>query len=95
MGLALFAITDDCTVVPYSLLEGVKSHGGDLALYFSFMTVRITGIALNPLVDGIRRQVVSYIQEHHVSEFKAEDGKPWIMSIKNRQAYARRINGWT
>jgi hypothetical protein len=82
-GIALFAITGDCTIVSYSLLDGVKSDfGANLALYFPHMTVRIRGKALAPLVDGIRQQIVSYIQEQHVSEFQEKEVSHWIESIK-------------
>jgi hypothetical protein len=35
------------------------------------MTVKIVGKGLEELADGLRRQVIPYIQEQHVSAFEA------------------------
>jgi hypothetical protein len=58
----------------------VQQTGRDHATFGSVatgrpMTVKIVGKGLEELADGIRRQVIPYIQEQHVSEFGPGGGK--------------------
>jgi hypothetical protein len=46
------------------------------------MTVKIIGKGLDELADGLRRQVIPYIQERHVSEIEAAQEKGYVDSIK-------------
>jgi hypothetical protein len=64
----------------------VRGGGKELTINFSHMTVTIVGKGLEALAEGLRRQVVRYIQAQHKSEFevKAEDG--YVASIKVKQA---------
>ena len=51
-------------------------------VYFRHMTVKIVGKGLDSLVEGLRRQVVHYVQACHVSDFEAGGEAKYIESIK-------------
>jgi hypothetical protein len=46
------------------------------------MTVKIVGKGLEALAEGLRWQVIPYIQEQHKSEFEARDEAHYVQSIK-------------
>src|SRR5688572_711965 len=73
--------------LPYAMpvyinLVDVRGGGKELTIYFSHMMVKIEGKGLEALADGIRRQVIPYIQEQHVSDFEATQEPHWVESIK-------------
>jgi hypothetical protein len=62
-------------------------------LYFTHMTVKIMGKGLEVLAEGLRRQVIPYIQEQHKSEFEARDEAHYVQSIKVGPA-AEELGSW-
>ena len=66
----------------YISLVDVRGGGKELIMNFSHMTVKILGKGLDELAEGLRRQVVRYIQERHKSEFEAKSEDGYIASIK-------------
>jgi hypothetical protein len=51
-------------------------------IWFGHTAVKIVGKGLDPLVEGLRRQVVCYIQAFHVSDVEARQEPHWVESIK-------------
>ena len=49
---------------------------------FQHMSVKIIGKGLDALAEGLRRQVIPYVQERHKSEFEAGGESKYIASIK-------------
>jgi hypothetical protein len=49
---------------------------------FGYMTIKIVGKGLEPLLEGLRRQVVYDIQAFHVSDVEARHEAHWVESIK-------------
>jgi hypothetical protein len=84
MGVAIFSVKGNYRSPVYINLVDMEGGGSNLALYFTHTTVKIIGKGLDTLADGLRRQVIPYIQEQHVTKFEAEhDRAPhWIESIK-------------
>ena len=82
MGLALFRENGQRRSPVYITLVDVSESGKDLSIYFSHMTVRIQGAGLDALAEGLRRQVIPYIQERHVSEFEAKERGKYVDSMK-------------
>jgi hypothetical protein len=78
MGLALFSVKGNYRSPTYIHLVDMQGDGGRLTLYFSHMTVEIVGKGLDVLADGLRRQVIPYIQEQHVSAFEAAQTPHWV-----------------
>jgi hypothetical protein len=64
----------------------VRGGGKELTINFSYMTVKIEGKGLEALAEGLRRQVVRYIQAQHVSEFEVKAEDRYVASIKVEQA---------
>jgi hypothetical protein len=86
MGVAIFSVKGNYIMPVYINLVDIRGGGKELTINFSHMTVTIVGKGLEALAEGLRRQVVRYIQAQHKSEFevKAEDG--YIASISVKQA---------
>jgi hypothetical protein len=82
MGLALFSVKGNYRSSAYIHLVDMDGGGGHLTIYFSHMTVKIVGKRLDALADGLRRQVIPYIQEQHVSAFEAAQTAHWVESLK-------------
>ena len=82
MGVTIFSVRGNYRSPKYVNMVDMEGGGSNLALYFAHMTVRIVGKGLDTLADGLRREVIPYIQERHVSEFEAEQEPHWIESIK-------------
>jgi hypothetical protein len=49
----------------------MELDGERLTVCFGHMAVKIVGKGLEPLVEGLRHQVVYYIQAFHVSDVEA------------------------
>jgi hypothetical protein len=64
----------------------MEQDGERLTLWFGHMTVKIMGKGLEPPVEGLRRQVVYYIQAFHVSGVEARQEPRWVESIKIEKA---------
>lgn len=64
----------------------VRGGGKDLILKFSHMTVKIEGKGLEALAEGLRRQVVRYIQAQHKSDFLVSPDEGYIGSITVEKA---------
>ena len=83
MGVSLFAVKGAKSRSPaYIHLVDMEHDGERLTLWFGHMTVKIVGKGLEPLVEGLRRQVVYYIQAFHVSDVEARGETHWVESIK-------------
>jgi hypothetical protein len=82
MGLALYSVKGNYTMPVYINLVDIRGGGKELTIYFTHMTVKIIGKVLEALADGLRRQVIPYIQEQHKSEFEARDEAHYVQSIK-------------
>jgi hypothetical protein len=82
MGLALYSVKGNYTMPVYINLVDIRGGGKELTIYFTHMTVKIEGKGLEALADGLRRQVIPYIQEQHKSEFEARDETHYVRSIK-------------
>ena len=94
-GLTLFSVKGNFRVPAYINYLDMAGGGSDLTIYFSHITVKITGKGLDKLADGIRRQVVLYIQEQHVSEFLAGQEAHWVKSIMiKKAAEAEELGKW-
>jgi predicted subunit of tRNA(5-methylaminomethyl-2-thiouridylate) methyltransferase len=79
----------------YINLVDVRGGGKELTLYFSHMTVKIVGKGLEELADGIRRQVIPYIQEQHVSEFEAKQEVHYVESLRiSAAAEPEELGSW-
>ena len=60
------------------------------------MTVKIVGKGLEPLMEGLRRQVVYSIQAFHVSDVEARQEAQWVESIKSGPAAEpEELGKWT
>ena len=81
-GLALFSVKGNYAMPVYINLVDVRGGGKELTIYFSHMAVKIMGKGLEELADGIRRQVIPYIQEQHVSEFDARQEAHYVESLR-------------
>jgi hypothetical protein len=83
MGVSLFATKGAKSRSPaYIHLVDMEQDGERVTLWFGHMTVKIVGKGLEPLVEGLRRQVVYYIQAFHVSDVEARGEAHWVESIK-------------
>jgi hypothetical protein len=59
------------------------------------MTIKIVGKGLELLVEGLRRQVVYYIQAFHVSDVEARGETPWVESIRiEKAAEPEELGSW-
>jgi hypothetical protein len=64
-------------------------------LWFRHMTVKIVGKGLELLVEGLRRQVVYYIQAFHVSDVEARGETHWVESIRiEKAAEPEELGSW-
>jgi hypothetical protein len=93
MGLALFSVKGNYAMPVYINLVDVRGGGKELTIYFTHMTVKIVGKGLEVLAEGLRRQVIPYIQEQHKSEFEARDEAHYVQSIKVGPA-AEELGSW-
>ena len=82
MGLALFSVKGNYAMPVYINLVDIRGGGKELTIYFTHMTMKIVGKGLEALAEGLRRQVIPYIQEQHKSEFEARDEPHYVQSIK-------------
>lgn len=82
MGVFLFSVKGNYRAPAYINLVDMDGGGGRLTVYFSHMTVKIEGKGLEALAEGLRRQVIRYIQERHTSEFEAGQETHYVESIK-------------
>ena len=82
MGLALFSVKGNYRMPTYINLVDIQGGGKEMTIFFSHMTVKIVGKGLEALAQGLRRQVIPYIQEQHKSEFEARDEAHYVQSIK-------------
>jgi hypothetical protein len=83
MGVSLFSAKGAKSRSPaYIHLVDMELDGERLTVWFGHMTVKIVGKGLEPLVEGLRRQVVYYIQAFHVSDVEARGETHWVESIK-------------
>jgi hypothetical protein len=71
----LFSVKENYAMPVYINLVDVRGGGKEMVIYFQHMTVKIVGRGLEELADGIRRQVIPYIQEQHVSGFEGGQEK--------------------
>jgi hypothetical protein len=78
-GLALLAYAD---ILLGSIWAIHRIRQTPVTIYFTHMTVKIVGKGLEALAEGLRRQVIPYIQEQHKSEFEARDEAYYVQSIK-------------
>jgi hypothetical protein len=80
----------------YINLVDVRGGGKELTIYFTHMTVKIVGKGLEALAEGLRRQVIPYIQEQHVSGFEAKQEAHWVESVKiGPAAEPEELGKWT
>jgi hypothetical protein len=93
MGLALFSVKGNYAMPVYINLVDVRGGRKELTIYFTHMTVKIVGKGLEALAEGLRRQVIPYIQEQHKSEFEARDEVHYVQSIKVGPA-AEELGNW-
>jgi hypothetical protein len=94
-GLALFSVKGNYAMPVYINLVDVRGGGKEMVIYFQHMTVKIVGRGLEELADGIRRQVIPYIQEQHVSEFEAGQEKHYVESLKiGNAAEPEELGSW-
>ena len=70
----------------YIHLVDMEQDGERLTLRFGHMTVKVVGKGLEPLVEGLRRQVVHYTRAFHVSGVEARQEPHWVESIKIEKA---------
>jgi hypothetical protein len=82
----IFSVTGNYLMPVYINLVDVRGGGKDLIMNFSHMTVKIEGKGLEALAEGLRRQVVRYIQAQHKSEFEVRGEDGYIASIKVEEA---------
>jgi hypothetical protein len=83
MGVSLFSAKGaKSRSLAYIHLVDMEHDGERVTLWFGHMTVKIVGKGLEPLVEGLRRQVVYYIQGFHVSDVEARGEARWVESIK-------------
>ena len=96
MGVSLFAVKGAKSRSPaYIHLVDMEHDGERLTLWFGHMTVKIVGKGLEPLVEGLRRQVVYYIQAFHVSDVEARGEAHWVESIKiSKAAEPEELGSW-
>jgi hypothetical protein len=66
----------------YIHLVDMEHDGERLTVWFGHMTVKIVGKGLESLAEGLRRQIVYYIQAFHVSDVEARGEPHWVESIK-------------
>ena len=94
-GLALFSVKGNYAMPVYINLVDVRGGGKEMVIYFQHMTVKIVGRGLEELADGIRRQVIPYIQEQHVSGFEAGQEKHDVESLKiGNAAEPEKLGSW-
>ena len=94
-GLALFSVKANYAMPVYINLVDVRGGGKEMVIYFQHMTVKIVGRGLEELADGIRRQVIPYIQEQHVSGFEAGQEKHDVESLKiGNAAEPEKLGSW-
>jgi hypothetical protein len=96
MGVSLFSAKGAKSRSPaYIHLVDMEHDGERLTLWFGHMTVKIVGKGLEPLVEGLRRQVVYYIQAFHVSDVEARGEAHWVESIKiSKAAEPEELGSW-
>jgi hypothetical protein len=96
MGVSLFSAKGAKSRSPaYIHLVDMELDGERLTLWFGHMTVKIVGKGLEPLVEGLRRQVVYYIQAFHVSDVEARGEAHWVESIKiEKAAEPEELGSW-
>jgi hypothetical protein len=96
MGVSLFSAKGAKSRSPtYIHLVDMELDGERLTLWFGHMTVKIVGKGLEPLVEGLRRQVVYYIQAFHVSDVEAWGETHWVESIKiSKAAEPEELGSW-
>ena len=96
MGVSLFSAKGAKSRSPaYIHLVDMEHDGERLTLWFGHMTVKIVGKGLEPLVEGLRRQVVYYIQAFHVSDVEARGEAHWVESIKiEKAAEPEELGSW-
>jgi hypothetical protein len=96
MGVSLFSARGAKSRSPaYIHLVDMEHDSERLTLWFGHMTVKIVGKGLEPLVEGLRRQVVYYIQAFHVSDVEARGEPHWVESIKiSKAAEPEELGSW-
>jgi hypothetical protein len=96
MGVSLFSAKGAKSRSPaYIHLVDMEHDGERLTLWFGHMTVKIVGKGLEPLVEGLRRQVVYYIQAFHVADVEARGEAHRVESIKiSKPAEPEELGSW-
>jgi hypothetical protein len=82
MGVSLFSVKGKSRSPAYINYVDAAQDGAEVIIFFHHMKVKIIGKGLEALVEGLRRQVVYYIQAQHVSDFEAKQEAHWVESIK-------------
>lgn len=72
----------DAIAFPYYSLVAPRLSGGFVKLYFEHGTVTIKGWQLRDLYQQLRRHVIEYVQERHVSAFEAAEEEPYVERIE-------------
>ena len=70
----------------YINLVDVRAGGKELIIYFTHMTVKIEGRGVVALAEGLRRQVIRYIQEQHKDSQFGQPGNEYVRSITVEKA---------
>jgi hypothetical protein len=96
MGVSLFSAKGVKSRSPaYIHLVDMEHDGERLTLWFGHMTVKIVGKGLEPLVEGLWRQVVYYIQAFPLSDVEARGETHWVESIKiGKAAEPEELGSW-
>ena len=96
MGVSLFSARGVKSRSPaYIHFVDMEHDGERLTVWFGHMTVKIVGKGLEPLAEGLRRQVVYYIQAFHVSDVEARGEAHWVESIKiSKAAEPEELGSW-
>jgi len=95
MGLTLFSVKGNYRSPTYIHFVDLEGSGSRLTVYFTHMTVKIEGRGLEALAEGLRRQVIRYIQEQHKDVQFGQPGNEYVRSITVEKATeAEELGKW-